>query len=115
MSDGSCQGEESDGPRSNWTTNPKAVPEAIPRMISSSKKHALEGRTFVFTGSLPNWTRSQAKRLVEGRGGRATSSVSGRTDYVVVGRNPGRTLDDARSSGAKVIDETAFGKMVGES
>ncbi len=84
-------------------------------MPSGSKKGPLEGRTFVFTGSLSAWTRSEARRLVEELGARAASSVSGQTDYVVAGRNPGGKLDDARSSGAKVIDETEFRKMVGES
>jgi len=56
----------------------------------------LEGLTFVFTGSLPNYTRSEAQELVEVHGGSATGSVSGNTDYLVAGENPGQTkLDDA--------------------
>ncbi|WP_336136597.1 NAD-dependent DNA ligase LigA [Natronomonas amylolytica] len=50
---------------------------------------ALAGLTFVFTGSLPEMTRDEAKELVEANGGNATSSVSSNTDYLVVGENPG--------------------------
>jgi DNA ligase (NAD+) len=49
---------------------------------------------------------------VENLGGRATSSVSGQTDYVVAGRDPGAKLGDGRSSNAEIIDEKAFAKMV---
>lgn len=72
----------------------------------------LEGKTFVFTGSLETFTRSGAKRAVESLGGRSTGSVSGETDYVVAGEKPGGKLDDARKRGARVIGEKEFRKMV---
>ncbi len=59
----------------------------------------LEGLTFVFTGGLERFSRSQAKELVEANGARATSSVSGDTDYVVVGEDPGSKLEEARERG----------------
>jgi len=74
---------------------------------------SLKGKTFVFTGELENYTREQAKELVESLGGRAASSVSGSTDYVVAGRNPGSKLEEARKRGVKVLDEAAFEKLLG--
>ncbi|MEJ2637688.1 MAG: NAD-dependent DNA ligase LigA, partial [Calditrichia bacterium] len=68
----------------------------------------LEGKTFVFTGELENYTREEAKELVESLGGRATSSVSGNTDYVVVGANPGSKLNDAREHNVEILEEQAF-------
>ncbi len=65
----------------------------------------LAGRTFVFTGELPGLERSQAETLVKARGGKITSSVSKKTDYLVLGRNPGSKLARAQELGIKVIDE----------
>ena len=74
----------------------------------------LEGKTFVFTGELAGYTRSEVKRLVESLGGRATSSVSGETDYVVVGESPGSKLEEARKKGVKTIGEKEFRKLAGK-
>jgi DNA ligase (NAD+) len=68
----------------------------------------LQGLTFVFTGQLENYTRSQAQDAVERRGGRTSSSVSSRTDYVVVGENPGRKLGDAKIHKTKILTEKEF-------
>jgi len=73
-----------------------------------SGKRPLEGRTFVFTGSLQGWTRSEVERMVEDNGGRATSSVSSQTDWVVAGEGPGSKLDDARAEGVPVLSEEEF-------
>ena len=74
---------------------------------------ALDGRTFVFTGSLDGMTRSDASDLVERHGGRVTSSVSGNTDYVVAGENPGQTkLGDADDHDVPVLDQTAFESLL---
>ena len=65
----------------------------------------LDGLTFVFTGSLPNYTRSEAQELIEDHGGSATGSVSGNTDYLVVGENPGQTKrSDADAEGVPQLD-----------
>ncbi|WP_181684924.1 NAD-dependent DNA ligase LigA [Halorhabdus salina] len=69
----------------------------------------LDGLTFVFTGSLEDYTRSEAQEIVETHGGSATSSVSGNTDYLVVGENPGqRKRDDAEDNDVPIIDEGEF-------
>ncbi len=68
----------------------------------------LKGGTFVFTGSLDRFSRSEAEKLVESLGGRATSSVSSQTDYVVVGSQPGKKLEQAKSQGVKTLSENRF-------
>jgi DNA ligase (NAD+) len=68
----------------------------------------LQGKKFVFTGGLERLTRSQAKKLVEGAGARAVSSVSAETDYVVSGTESGSKLTRARELGVKVLDEGEF-------
>jgi DNA ligase (NAD+) len=72
------------------------------------KKQPLSGKTFVFTGSLDRFSRSEAQKLVESLGGQATSSVSGQTDYVVVGSEPGKKLDQAKSAGVETLSENQF-------
>jgi DNA ligase (NAD+) len=73
----------------------------------------LEGKTFVLTGTLASLPREMARELVEQRGGRVTSSVSKKTDYVVVGESPGSKADDARRLGVTLLDEGAFLALVG--
>ncbi len=68
----------------------------------------LKGKRFVFTGALTKFSRSQAQSLVESIGGRATSSVSQTTDYVVAGENVGSKLTEAQRLGVKVISEDEF-------
>ncbi len=72
----------------------------------------LDGKVFVFTGSLETLKRSEARRLVEERGGSAASSISKKVDYVVAGRDPGSKLARARELGLEIISEDVFRKMV---
>ncbi len=74
----------------------------------------LEGKKFVFTGSMEHYTRKEAANAVESRGGRKTSSVSGNTDYVVVGDNPGSKYNKAQELGVEILDEDAFRELLGE-
>ncbi|PLW81353.1 DNA ligase (NAD(+)) LigA [Kineobactrum sediminis] len=76
------------------------------------EKKPLEGKTFVFTGSLENFTRDEAKEQVEMLGARATSSVSNSTDFVVVGSDPGSKRDEAENIGVECIDEKDFEKLI---
>jgi DNA ligase (NAD+) len=68
----------------------------------------LQGKTFVFTGTLEGYSREEAARLVEERGGAVTSSVSKKTSYVVAGTDPGSKLDQARKLGITVLSEADF-------
>lgn len=75
---------------------------------------ALDGLQFVLTGSLPNLSREEAAGMIEQAGGRVTGSVSKKTDYVVVGADPGSKLEKARSLGTRTIDEAGLKKLLGE-
>jgi DNA ligase (NAD+) len=72
----------------------------------------LAGKLFVLTGTLAAYTRDEARAAIESRGGRVTSSVSKKTDYVVAGEEAGSKLDKAKELGVKVIDEAAFKEIV---
>lgn len=71
-----------------------------------------EGLTFVLTGTLEKYTRQQAKELIEELGGRVTGSVSKKTDYVVVGKDPGSKYENALKLGIKILNEAEFEEMV---
>jgi DNA ligase (NAD+) len=71
------------------------------------------GKQFVLTGSLPGMTRDEARSLIEAGGGRVTSSVSKKTDFVLAGAEPGSKLDKAVELDVHVIDEAEFKKMLG--
>ncbi len=78
----------------------------------TDKSTVLDNKVFVFTGALTSLSRNEARRLVENAGGRATSSVSKNTDYVVIGDNPGSKADKARELGVTIISEEEFLKRV---
>ena len=73
----------------------------------------LTGKTFVITGTLSKWSRKEAEELVEQLGGRASGSVSKKTDYVVAGDNAGSKLAKAEELGVEALNEATFAKMVG--
>lgn len=82
------------------------------RPMPQRHNQPLDGKTFVLTGALEAFTREEAKERIEALGGRATSSVSSETDYLVVGKDPGSKLDEAREQGVKRIDEDEFLRLL---
>ena len=70
------------------------------------------GKIFVLTGKLENYTRDEAAKLIEDRGGRVSSSVSKKTDYVVAGEDAGSKLAKAESLGVAVLSEKEFRSMI---
>jgi DNA ligase (NAD+) len=74
----------------------------------------LEGKQFVFTGSMKNTTRGKAQELVEKNGGIVSGSISKNTDFVVVGEKPGSKLEKAKKLEVKILNEEEFKKVVGD-
>lgn len=72
----------------------------------------LQGKTFVVTGTLGNMSRDEAKARIQALGGKATGSVTGKTDFLVVGENPGSKLAKANALGVAVLDEAGFRKLL---
>lgn len=77
-----------------------------------STPRTLEGLTIVVTGSLPNFSRDEAKEAILTRGGKAAGSVSKNTSYVVAGENAGTKLDKAEQLGIPVLDEDSFRELL---
>ena len=72
----------------------------------------LSGQTFIITGTLPNLSRKDAKEMIESNGGRVTGSVSKKTNYLVLGENPGSKLDKAKDMGVPILDEEGLKSLV---
>lgn len=85
-------------------------------MIEAGEKRPEGGiflnQAIVLTGSLESMTRSQATEAVEAQGGRVTGSVTGHTDYLVVGTKPGSKLDKAKQLGIRILTEIEFREMI---
>jgi len=73
----------------------------------------LAGKTFVLTGTLSSMTRDEAKKKIQVLGGKVSGSVSKKTNYVVVGDDPGSKADKAKALGVEMIDEKTFQKLIG--
>jgi len=74
----------------------------------------LAGKIFVLTGTLAGLERDKAKEIIESLGGKVTSSVSSKTDYLVIGESPGSKLDKARKLNIATLNEQEFMKLVGK-
>ncbi|MFN2225097.1 MAG: NAD-dependent DNA ligase LigA, partial [Anaerolineae bacterium] len=84
------------------------------RQVEAQGPQPLEGLTFVITGTLPTMSREQATEFIQSRGGKVTSSVSGRTSYLVAGEKAGSKLAKAEKLDVPVLDEAALRQMVEE-
>jgi DNA ligase (NAD+) len=78
----------------------------------AAAEEPLADMTIVLTGSLESMTRQQAKDRIEALGGRVSSSVSQKTAFVVVGKDPGSKLAKAKQLGVEVLDEGAFRRLL---
>ncbi len=85
----------------------------VPTPPKKKKSRALAGKTIVVTGSLEHFTREQIKEAIADNGGKAASSVSKKTDYVLAGENAGSKLEKAKDLGVEIIDEQQFMEMTG--
>ncbi|MGQ9856116.1 MAG: NAD-dependent DNA ligase LigA [Fervidobacterium sp.] len=80
----------------------------------TEEENILDGLTICVTGTLRNFSREEIKRYIESLGGHFTDNVSKKTDYLVVGENPGSKLQKAQKFGVKIINEEEFLKLVQE-
>ena len=80
-------------------------------VTSDRSSGKLAGLTFVITGTLPTFSRDDAKEFIESNGGKVTDSVSKKTSYLVLGENPGSKLEKAKSLGVKIISEEELRKL----
>ncbi len=107
----------------NFFQNPRNL-EVIERLVNAGVKMEIDGgatgeldenfngKTFVLTGKLEQFTRDEAAKIIESKGGRVSGSVSKKTDYVVAGSDAGSKLTKAESLGVKVLSEDEFEELV---
>ncbi len=86
-------------------------PQGGKSKVESRKSNVFEELTFVVTGTLPTFSRDDAKAFIESHGGKVTDSVSKKTSYLVLGENPGSKFDKAKSLGVKIIGEDELKKL----
>ncbi len=83
-----------------------------PKRPAKRRSDKLAGKTIVVTGTLENFTRQQIEQAIRQAGGKTSSSVSKKTDFVLAGKDQGSKLDKARQLGVKVISEKVFMEML---
>ena len=107
-----------DGPESGWhnaiVDKWAAAGVRMADQRDASTPRTLEGMSIVVTGSLTDFSRDQAKEAILSRGGKASTSVSKKTAYVVVGDAPGSKADKAEQLGVTVLDEDGFKRLLAE-
>ncbi|HXV43798.1 MAG TPA: BRCT domain-containing protein, partial [Anaerolineae bacterium] len=79
---------------------------------NSPISQVLAGLSFVITGTLPTWSREEAKAFIEQHGGKVVDSVSKKIGYLVVGEKAGSKLDKAKALGVAILDEAGLRKLV---
>ncbi|MEK7179230.1 MAG: BRCT domain-containing protein, partial [Patescibacteria group bacterium] len=84
----------------------------VPFKEEGRRARRLSGKTFVLTGTLASLSRDEARTTIKSLGGDVASSVSHKTDFVVVGENPGSKFEDAHRLGIPILSEKEFLKMV---
>lgn len=82
-------------------------------IAKSRASNTFEGKTFVITGTLPTWSRDDAKEFIESHGGKVTDNVSKKTSYLVLGEAPGSKYEKAKSLAVKIIGEEELKKLAG--
>lgn len=92
--------------------SPVSAQAMLANTVSANTLSALQNKTVVLTGSLEQWTRSEAKQLIEQAGGKVTGSVSKRTDYVVAGAEAGSKLRRAQELGITVLSEADLAQLL---
>jgi DNA ligase (NAD+) len=85
----------------------------FPEKVLKTQKGPLLNMVFVLTGTLKGYARPEAQKIIEGLGGKVTSSVSKNTDYVIVGADPGSKADKANALGIKILNEAEFKELIG--
>jgi DNA ligase (NAD+) len=85
-----------------------------PEAPRKKKSKSLDGKTIVVTGTLKNFSRQEIQQAIKDHGGKAASSVSKKTDYVLAGESAGSKLDKAKELGVEIIGEQEFMKMIGK-
>ncbi|MCC6290812.1 NAD-dependent DNA ligase LigA [Candidatus Nomurabacteria bacterium] len=105
----------------NWFGEPenkKALADLLGEVKIAKQEKAtqrkLAGKTFVLTGTMKSLSREEAKMEIKNLGGSVSGSVSEKTDYVVVGENPGLKMNKARNLGVSILSESAFLKILGK-
>jgi DNA ligase (NAD+) len=89
-------------------------PVSRPKQGEEGGAQPFSGLTFVITGTLPTYSREDAKALIESQGGKVTDSVSKKTSYLLLGENPGSKVEKARSLGVPILDEAGLRQLIQE-
>jgi DNA ligase (NAD+) len=89
-------------------------PSREKRPSTEAVPSTLEGLSFVVTGTMPGFTREEVKGFIEAHGGKVTGSVSGKTNFVVAGAEPGSKYAKAQALGVPIIDEHELRRLAGE-
>jgi len=88
--------------------------EEMPLETTPATLHPFSGKLFVLTGTLATLTRTEAKKIIEEKKGKVSSAITGKTDYLVVGKSPGSKLAKAKDLAVTILNEKEFLQLAGE-